>query len=118
MSLFQFIQRSIRYYWRTSIGICLAMAVSCAVLVGALTVGDSVRYSLKRLVDIRLGQVEYAVISQDKFFTAKLANSIASKTQAEIAAVIQLRGIASNDDGAKRVNQVNVLGVDEHFFKL
>ena len=40
------IKRSLRYHWRSHLGVVLGAAVATAVLVGALAVGDSVRYSL------------------------------------------------------------------------
>ena len=118
MSLFGLVQKSLKFYWRTSLGIAVAMAVSTAVLVGALVVGDSVRYTLARLVDVRLGRVEYVLAGRDRFFTDELVAQIAQKSGADTAAVLQLAGLASNDDGLRRVNRVSVLGVDRKFFRL
>ena len=105
---------SIRFYRWISAAVIAAMAVSTAVLVGALVVGDSVRYSLGRMVDVRLGKVNSVMIGGDKFFTEGLAEKIS----AEAAAVVMLRGTAANDDGTKRINKVSVLGVDERFFEI
>ena len=118
MSLFGLVQKSLRFYRRISLGVAVAMAVSTAVLVGALVVGDSVRYTLARLVDVRLGQVEYALVGRESFFTDDLVEQIAEKSGANAAAVLQLSGLASNDDGSKRVNRISVLGVDKQFFNI
>jgi hypothetical protein len=47
LTLFGLALRSIRYDLRSSLGISAGVAVTAAVLVGALAVGDSVRATLK-----------------------------------------------------------------------
>jgi hypothetical protein len=48
MSLWNLAKRSLIFYWRTNLGVLLAVMVSAIVLTGALVIGDSVRYSLNR----------------------------------------------------------------------
>ena len=57
--------------------VLLAVMVSTAVLTGALVVGDSVRHSLMMMVKARLGATELALVSQNRFFTAALADELA-----------------------------------------
>lgn len=80
--------------------------------------GDSVRYSLKRLVTVRLGEVELALAGQNRFFRAELADDLANQLNSRVAPVLQLRGLITNSDGTKRANRINVLGVDERFYSL
>ena len=56
MSLWKLAKRSLSFYWRTNLGVLLAVMVSAVVLTGALVIGDSVRYSLKMMVKARLGK--------------------------------------------------------------
>lgn len=114
MSLWQVIIRSIRFYRWISAAVVAAMAISTAVLVGALVVGDSVKYSLARMVDARLGSVNSVLVGGDKFFTDKIFDNIPE----DAAAVLMLNGTAANDEGTKRINKVSVLGVDEKFFRI
>ena len=65
MNIFGFILRSIVFYWRRNVGLLLTAVVSGAVLAGALLVGDSVRYSLNRIVDLRLGSTELAQLDSE-----------------------------------------------------
>jgi len=118
MSLWRLVKSSLCFYWRTNTGVFLAAVVATAILVGALLVGDSVRYSLKRLVTVRLGKVELALAGQNRFFRAELADDLAAELKAEVAPVLQLRGLAANSDGTRRANRVEVLGVDERFYSL
>ena len=93
----------------------LGVAVSTAVLVGALVIGDSVRYSLRQLVFDRLGQTEYAVQTGDRFFRTQLADELAEKLETPTAPLLHTRGIAIAAGGEYRVNRVQVLGVDARF---
>lgn len=93
-------------------------AVGTAVIVGALTVGDSVRYSLEKMALARLGDVQQAMVSNMRFFRDVLADEISAGVNQNTAAVLQLSGIASRPDGARRANNIQVLGVEDDFWKL
>jgi len=69
--------RSLRFYWRTHLTTALGAALATAVLVGALAAGDSVRGSLRQLVLNRLGSVEFALATGDRFFQSTLADRVA-----------------------------------------
>ncbi|MFB0525479.1 MAG: ABC transporter permease, partial [Phycisphaerae bacterium] len=111
-------KKSLLFYWRTNLGVLLAVMVSTAVLTGALVVGDSVRHSLNMLVKARLGTTQLAVAGQNRFFRAKLADELAAELNTAVAPVLQLRGLIANSDETRRANRVEVLGVDERFFKM
>ena len=52
------IRRSLRFHWRSHLGVVLGAAIGSAALIGALVVGDSVRESLREQALQRLGGVE------------------------------------------------------------
>jgi len=108
------ILRSLRHYWRTHLGVVLGAAVATAVLVGALLVGDSVRYSLRHFALARLGDVQAAIDSGDRFFREALL--VPSGAGGQTAPALRLRGIAANSEGTARANNVQVLGVDTRFW--
>ena len=118
MSLWMLVKRSLAFYWRTNLGILLAALVGTAVLVGALAVGDSVRYSLRTMLKARLGAVQFALVTRDRFFRAKLADELSTELDTAAAPLLQLRGLIANSSGTKRANGIDVLGVDERFYKL
>jgi len=118
MNLWGLVKRSLVFYWRTNLGVLLAVVVSTAVLTGALVVGDSVRYSLMRMVDIRLGATELALISQNRFFTAELADELSVELNTSIVPVLRLRGQIAASDDKRLANRIEVLGVDERFFAI
>lgn len=116
--------RSLIHYRRTHITVFLGVMVSTAILTGALVVGDSVRHSLKQLALTRLGRTEFALVAEDLFFRAGLAEDIQESVYKqtavypETAPVIQLRGIAVAEGGLYRANSIQVLGVDSRFWAL
>ena len=112
------VYRSLVFYRRTHITVFLGVVVSTAILVGALVVGDSVRYSLKRLALNRLGGTEFALVSEERFFRVRLADDISARLGREVVPVIQLRGVAVSEGGLHRANRVQVLGVDSRFWAL
>src|SRR5580765_1465191 len=103
MTFCALIFRSLRFHARAHIGVVLGAAVGSAALVGALVVGDSVRESLKDMALARLGKVELAMASGDRFFRSDLGGE-------KIAAAMQLAGTASGQGGSARANHVQILG--------
>src|SRR5438093_13599306 len=102
----KFVLRSLRFYWRNHLAVAAGAALATAILVGALLVGDSVRFSLERLALLRLGKTELAVASPTRFFRAALADDLAAAPKAfGVAAVLMLRGTVSAGDGKSRVNR-------------
>ncbi len=141
MNAVKLIVRSAAYYWRTHLGVVAGAAVATAVLVGALVVGDSVRYTLGTLALRRLGQTTLAMSSADRFFRAKAVRSdavrrypaedaltgtlrtdLAASMQADVpvplAPMLLLDGSAKTPDSAGLANNVQVVGADERFWAI
>ncbi|MBI5800194.1 MAG: ABC transporter permease [Verrucomicrobia bacterium] len=112
MTLWTLALRSLRFHARAHLGVLLGATVGAAVLIGALLVGDSVRGSLRDMALARLGKVEAAMSTGDRLFRAELAANL------KAAPVLALPGTVNSADGSRRANRVNVLGVDESFWKL
>ena len=118
MTLWTYTRRGLTYYWRSHLALLLGTTIASAVLTGAFLVGDSVRFSLRQMALQRLGGVHYALSSQDRLFTAGLATNLQSQWPGAAAAVLRLNGIASRADGTARANAVQVLGVNDDFWRL
>jgi len=111
--------RGLRHHARTHLGVAAGAAVATATLVGALVVGDSVRFSLRRHAGLRIGAVDAALTSHDRFFTDALAARLAASVPgARAASIVEVAGSASTAAGGRRVLDVQVLGVDADFFAL
>jgi len=118
MSIWRLITESLWFYRRTNVAVLLAVVVATGVLTGALVVGDSVSYTLARTLEARLGETEFALVPQGRYFRAELAGDVAEQLGGTVAPVLQVSGIITNDDDSRRVNQVTVLGVDETFYAI
>jgi hypothetical protein len=108
------VRQSIRFYWRSHVGVILGVAVATMVLAGSLLVGDSVKATLLRQAEARVGKVDAAAVAGDRFFRAELAKAVGDQA----AAVLLLRGSAAVADGRARANHVQVLGVEDSFWRL
>lgn len=118
MSLRQLVVRSLRFYWRTNAAVLLAVVVATGTLTGAMAVGDSVRYTLRRTQEARLGRTEFAIVPQDRYFRSALADDLAKEVGGLVAPALHVSGIVTNDDGSRRLNRVEVLGVDDRFYAI
>ena len=116
MSPGRLVARSVRFYWRTNLAVLLAVVVATGVLTGALAVGDSVQHTLRKTLEARLGGTQFAVLPQGRSFRAELAGDLERQLGGTIAPVLQVPGIVTNEDGSRRVNRVQVLGVDDKFY--
>jgi putative ABC transport system permease protein len=114
----QFLFRSLHFYRRTHVWVVLGTMISTAILVGALVIGDSVRYSLRQVVFDRLGTTEFALLSGDRFFQVRLADDLTRSLNTVVAPLLQTRGMAIADGGRRRANEIQVFGVDARFGKL
>ncbi len=112
MTWFSLTVKSLLHYWRSHMGLWFGAFLASAVLTGSLLVGDSVRASLKRAAEMRLGKVQAGLLGGDRWFTERLARQVGA------APVIYATGSASMVSGSARANGVQVLGVDAAFFKL
>lgn len=119
MTFWQLCLRSLRYHWRAHLGVLLGVTVSTAVLVGALAVGDSVRYSLRQMALARLGDVHLALQGRSRFFRAELGRQLGEALNVPAAAVILLPGSAAlPENEEERAGRVQVVGIDEQFWQL
>ncbi len=119
MNLATLIGRGLRHNARTHLGVVGGAAVAAATLVGALVVGDSVRFSLARHASLRIGEVDVSLSAHDRFFAEDLGQRIESNLPgARTAAFLNVAATASRSGGDGRVHDVQVLGVDASFFTL
>lgn len=115
MKQWTLILRSLRYYLKRNVLLSLGIAVSTAVLTGSLIVGDSVSYSLQRIVDHRLGEITHTMHSGDRYFTEGLAGKLEGNLDGNRVPALMLDGIAVAGGGQRRIPGVQVVGVDDRF---
>lgn len=116
--MIRFILRSILFYRRSHLVVMLAVAVSTAVIGGALIVGDSVRASLRDMTLSRLGGVSH-ILHSPRFVREELADEL-SRSNLELlkashaAPAILLPGSVEKktpDGKLRRAASVSILGL-------
>ncbi len=115
MTFYQYICKTFAHYFGRNLLVASGVAVSVAVLTGALIIGDSVRFSLEQTTHIRLGKISHVITVTDRFFRSGLASEMARETGFAIAPALMLEGIAVADGGQQRLNKVQVIGIDDMF---
>ena len=115
MTLIRLIRRNLVYFWKRNLFLALGIAVSAAVLTGALIVGDSVKYSLNRIVDQRLGNTTHVLKSGDRYFKSSLAERVRSEIGYPVSPLLLLDAVASSDGGQRRINNSRIIGIDNAF---
>lgn len=118
MSLWHIAYQSLRYYWRSHLGVMLGVLISTAVLTGALMVGDSVQATLLHMNLQRVGAVEHALFHPTRFVRENLADSIQNDLQTTVAPVLHVLGMASRDGENLRANRISVYGIDYRFWNM
>jgi putative ABC transport system permease protein len=104
--------RSLRYHRRIHFAVALGIAVTTAVLTGALLVGDSMRGSLRERALSRLYGVSELLIT-DRFFRAELAAEITPQHPKLNDPAIILEGSVTQPDTKARAAQVTFFGFDD-----
>ncbi|GAH53081.1 unnamed protein product, partial [marine sediment metagenome] len=115
MNFWTLLQRSLTFYRKTHLWVILGTMISTAILVGALVIGDSVRFSLRQIVLDRLGKTEFALNSGDRLFRTQMADDISKMLGTSVTPLLQTRGIAIAEGGQRRLNNIQIIGVDARF---
>lgn len=109
------IWNNLTWYWKKNLLLAVGVAVSGAVITGALMVGDSVKYSLNRIVELRLGEVTHVLHAGDRYFTTGLTEKVGAELSVPASSLLLREGTAIAGGGQVRVNHIRVLGVDSDF---
>lgn len=115
MTATHLILRTLRHFWKQNLALALGVAISTAVITGALIVGDSVQYSLEKIAALRLGKITHTVSAGDRYFTSSLAARLEQEIARPVAPLLILEGAASGQGGQYHLPKVQVLGIDGRF---
>ena len=115
MKVSRLILNNLLFYWKRNFLLSLGIAISAAVLTGALIVGDSVEYSLNHMVDRRLGEVSHVLKAGDRYFTRSLGEKVGDELDLPVSSILLLDGMGVAGGGQKRINNIQIVGVDESF---
>ena len=118
MSVASLVLRNLRFYWRTTLGVFAGVALASGILIGALAVGDSVRYTLEQQALARVGRAQLALSAPDRFFREDLAIALIDDLATPVAPLLAIRGTVSKPDGTRLAANVQIVGVNDRFWQL
>jgi ABC-type lipoprotein release transport system permease subunit len=118
MTHFRLIFSSFIHYFKANLLVASGVAISTAVLTGALIIGDSVTFSLEQSTFYRLGNTTHIVSTVDRYFRIELAKELTAKVGFDVAPALILEGMAVSDGGENRINKVQINGIDDSFEKI
>ena len=90
----------------------MGVALSTAILLGAMIIGDSVRFSLEQITYGRLGRTSQVITAGERLFSKKLSEEISTKTGLRTSSLLRSNGVAILEGGKFQFNQLAVWGVD------
>ncbi len=73
MTGWTFVRRGLAHYQASYVGVLLGSVLGAMVLLGALFAGDSVKETLRRSAEARVGRVDFLFTGGDRFFREELA---------------------------------------------
>lgn len=118
MSLLTLSFSGLWHHRRAYLGVLLGITLCSMVLTGSLLVGDSLKGTLREQASNRLGRAQSAVSGAERFFRSALADLLHTRSSEPTAAVLLAQGSAARSDSAARINRVQVLGVEDAFWKM
>jgi putative ABC transport system permease protein len=121
VSPLKLILNTLLHYRGLNLAVLAGVALTSAILSGALVVGDSVKESLRRNGEARISGAGPALVGGERFFTEALAASVLKEAPAAASTVVpllQLEGTVTIQGGGRRLNGVQIVGVTADFWKL
>ncbi|RIK85222.1 MAG: hypothetical protein DCC67_04175 [Planctomycetota bacterium] len=124
MSAWHYLRRSLQHFRRIHLAVAAGVAVSTAVITGALLIGDSMRGSLRRLALEGLGRCDLMLLAEHPFQQSMLAQwQSPPAARGQLTAVVPLvltQGSAAfrDDRGVRRASQLQVVGAPPDFWQL
>ncbi|TVQ83361.1 MAG: ABC transporter permease [Bacteroidetes bacterium] len=115
MSPFRLVIRSLKHYPRAAVATAAGIAITTAIIIGALVIGHSLTRSLEQIVHIRLGETTHTLTGGERLFTQELAQNLNRTDAIAAAPVLKTEAIASVQGTDARVGNVQVWGVNEAF---
>ncbi len=116
------VRKSLKHYWKSNLAVILGVGTAVAVLAGALTVGDSVKSSLRKLVLNQLGRMDDIITASSAFFREELADEIAKQDEfrnaySDACPLLIFECVVTNAETKRRAGGVQIYGIDDRFVR-
>lgn len=120
--------RTIAHFHRLLLPVALGVAISSAVIVGALLVGDSMRGSLQFIALDRIGSIQRMIVAPRWFHQSALQADQSRSGPGSVVGLLWIQAVvAEHQDRSEesagritthRVTEMTLMGVDQSFWEL
>ncbi len=114
--------RSFFFYRRAHALVLVGVMLAAAILVGAMLVGDSVKFSLNQSALLRLGKIQCSLETRGRFFLADLSQRLGSEMGSIITPALLFNGMALTQAlpgiEPRQINNIQIMGVNHDFWEL
>jgi putative ABC transport system permease protein len=115
MNIFRLITNSLKHYRASNLATTAGVAITTAVICGALIIGDSINKSLFQILDYRLGNTTHTITAGERVFTQDIAQKLNLQKDINANAILNTNGIITEQESGQRINNVQIWGVNNHF---
>jgi putative ABC transport system permease protein len=115
-SIIKIVLKSISYYRKPVFYQFIIIALLSAIITGSLLTGFSVRQSLIKSAETKLGSTGIIISSGLRYFPGDLAKRFSQSTGIKSTPVLEINGFCQNlNSGTKSLN-INIYGIESDFF--
>ncbi|MBK9390151.1 MAG: ABC transporter permease [Bacteroidetes bacterium] len=115
--LLKFTGRSLLYHKKDYLNQAIIIAILAAIITGSLLTGDSVRESLKRNTNEKLGNTQLLISSGLRFFDSSVSERLMQKTRIKSTPILETDGYCQNFETGASVLDINIYGIKKDFFE-
>lgn len=108
--------QSLRFYRRSAFQQCIIIALLAAVITGSLLTGYSVRQTLKKSVNEKLGRTGAVISSGLRYVNPDLADRLQNESGKKCIPVLETEGFTQNFTTGERSLRTKILGINKAFF--
>jgi putative ABC transport system permease protein len=109
--------KSIRYYRKPLFYQFIIIVLLAAVISGSILTGFSVRQSLKKSAETKLGKTDILVSSGLRFFKSDLSERLSAKSGLRCIPLLETTGYCLNLKKGNKALNINIYGITSGFFE-
>ena len=116
MKLLRLILKSLLFYRKDAVYQVIITILLSAIIAGSFFTGHSVRSSLRKTADEKLGNTDIILSSGLRYFDASLAERLSETTGDRTVSILETDGYCSNFSTGVTALNVKIYGITEGFF--
>ncbi len=116
LSLFRIVLKSIRYNRKPVTNQFIIIALLAAIITGSILTGFSVKQSLIKSAETKLGSTDLVISSGLRYFSPSLAERFSKKSNTNSISLLETTGYCLNLGNGLKTMNINIFGISKDFF--